>query len=553
MRRSLRRIGFAFFLVCLTILSITPIFSRSASGSPSFAEVRPHIIFRPTSLTTVGVPPYTPSEIRQAYSFNRLYSRGINGTGTRIAIVDAFGSPTLLSDVASFDSVTGLPAATINQYFPDGVPKLRNSGWATETSLDVEWAHAMAPGATIDLVIGVSSSLGSIFDAISFVSSSLPSDSVLSMSFGLSESLYPTTGSFTIASFHQLFVTITSHGTTPIASSGDNGASSCCNIQYPASDPLVLAVGGTSLTINPDGSYGGERAWSGSGAGSSLIFSKPSFQAGLGDSMRDIVDVSYDADPNTGVLVVFNGGLFQVGGTSAGAPQWSSLIALTDQLGGTKLGVAASTLYHLSSYHDVTTGSDGFFSASIGWDYPTGLGSPNATSTAVAATKTLYTVKVNNVSVFQGATITTNGTLTVDPIALTVSGPMTVTARNSTTLAFLFSKTYTVPVLFLATKGGILQASFLLNIAISPYSLSSDLTVALQAGSPSAIVLVTRQIDINGSGTVDFLDASTLAIAYGSSIGSPNYNPLADLNANGMVDFIDASILAFFFSSPDLR
>jgi subtilase family serine protease len=409
----------------------------------------------------------------------------------------------------------------------------------------------MAPAATIDLVIAVSSSIGSIYDAISFVSTSLPSDNVLSMSFGQSESLYPTTGPYTISGFHQLFAAMTSHGTTPVASSGDSGASSCCNVQYPASDPLVLAVGGTSLAINPNGSYGGEAAWSGGGAGSSLVFSKPSFQQGLGDSMRDIVDVSYDADVNTGVLVIFKGGILQVGGTSVGAPQWSSLLALSDQAGSTKLGVAAYRLYKLSSYHDVTSGSDGFFSATIGWDYPTGLGSPNATGTLLQLTQSFKTVLASN-STFQGVDVVTNGTITANPSTLALSGAATVTATNTTSHLVLFSKTYTLPAQSLISKGGFMQASFLLNIGVLPYLLSSDVNVVLHGASLNATVLVTRQIDIDGNGIVDFLDASTLAIAYGSSIGSPSYNPRADLQGTGKVTFIDASILGFFYQAPNL-
>ena len=548
---ALRGIVPGLAAVLLIIGSVVPLFPSPAAVSASEVVVYPNILFRPASLTTVGVPPYTPNEIRQAYSFVPLYSRGINGTGTRIAIVDAFGSPTLSSDLTSFDSLTGLPSATVNQYFPDGPPRQRDSGWATETSLDVEWAHAIAPAATIDLVVAFSSSLASIYDAILFVANSLPNESVVSMSFGQTESLYPTTGSFTIANFHQLFVTMTSRGTTPVASTGDSGASSCCNIQYPASDPLVLAVGGTSLAINPDGSYGGERAWSGGGAGSSLIYSKPSYQMGLGDSMRDIADVSYDADLNTGVLIVFNGGQFQVGGTSVGAPQWSSLVALSDQAAATSLGAVAYRLYKLSSYHDVTSGSDGFFSAGPGWDYPTGLGSPNATSTIISLTQSFKTALTDNTS-FHGVTVATNGTLSVNPTTLRISGAVTVTATNSTTHAVLFSKTYTIPGLILVSKGGDLQTSFLLNTAVLPYSLSSDVNMVLRGASLTASVLITRQLDVDGNGMVDFLDFSTLAMAFGSTVGSPSYNPKADLQATGTVTFIDASIMAFFFQAPNL-
>jgi subtilase family serine protease len=514
-------------------------------------EIQHPMVYRVSSLTTLGAPPFTPSEIRRAYDFVKLYSRGVDGNGTRIAIVDAFGDPVLSSDVQTFDSMTGLPPATINFYYPDGVPKRGNSGWAVETALDVEWAHAIAPAATIDLVVAVNSGIGSIFDAISFVANSLPNSAVLSMSFGLSESLYPTTGSFTIAATHQLFVTITSHGTTPLASSGDSGSTSCCNVQYPSSDPLVTAVGGTTLTLNSTASYVGETAWSGSVAGSSIMFTKPSYQQGLGDSMRDVVDVSYDADPNTGVLVIEGGSTFQVGGTSAGAPQWAGLIALASQANSEKYGSLNPKLYKIATYHDITSGSDGFFTATQGWDYPTGLGSPDANS-AVTALSPSILVTITNSTTFRGVFVSTSGTLTISPANLTFSGTIAVSAKNSTTGTTLFTKTYTIPGLRLQNSSSILQGTLLLNIPILPYSLSSGIRVAVAGGIGTSSVLVTRQVDFLLDGTVDLFDVSAFGSAWASSIGSSNYNPKADFNADGSIDLLDASIIGSFWQAHDL-
>lgn len=384
-----------------TISLLAPV--QDSGANRALPEVEHPLIYHPASLSTPGLPPFVPSDLQRAYDYLPLYVRGIKGNGTRIAIIDAFGDPPLSSDLASFDTLTGLPSAPVNLYFPDGVPKFRNSGWALETALDVEWAHAIAPAATIDNVIAFDASFGHIFDAIAFVANSLPNETVLSMSFGAAESTYPATGPLTIAATHQLFVTIASHGTTAFASSGDSGASSCCNIQYPASDPLVASVGGTTLTLKSDASYSSETAWSGSSAGASIVFSKPTWQQGLGDSMRDIVDVSYDGDPNTGVLVVQGGKTFQVGGTSAGSPQWAALAALASQANSIKYGSIAPRLYKISSYHDITAGSDGFFSATIGWDYPTGLGTPDAN--AIVNALGLFNFTVSNsggINVLQG-------------------------------------------------------------------------------------------------------------------------------------------------------
>jgi subtilase family serine protease len=481
--------------------------------------------------------------------FLPLYSRNVDGRTTRIAIVDAYGDPTLTSDLTGFDGFTGLPSATVNFYYPNGVPHRTNSNWAVETALDVEWAHSMAPGATIDLVVGVDASLGSIYNAILYVANSLPGDAVLSMSFGLSESLYPTTGSGTIASFHQLFVTITSHGTVAVASSGDSGASSCCNIQYPASDPLVLAVGGTSLTLNSDASYSHESAWTGSSAGSSIIYPKPSWQLGKGDSMRDDVDVSYDADPNTGVMVLALGSSFEVGGTSAGAPQWAALLALASQANSIKYGTVNSQLYKSSSYHDVTTGSDGFFSASTGWDYPTGLGTPDANATVNFLGS--LSLSATNINSLQGVTVTTTSLLTINMSNLTVSGTVSAVAKNSTTQATIFTKTYSTQNLKLQNQTNSFQVSFLLNIPVLPYSLSSDVTIKLVQSVATASVLLTRQLDINANGSVDIVDVSIMAVAFNSTVGTSAYNPRADFDANGVIDIIDASIAARYFGATD--
>jgi subtilase family serine protease len=469
------------------------------------------------------------------------------GNRTQIAIVDAFGDPSLASDLASFDSITGLPPTTLIVRYPDGLPKRTSSGWAVETALDVEWAHAIAPAATIDLVVAVDSSLGGIFDAIAFVANSLPNETVLSMSFGLSESAYPSTGSFTIASTHALFNTITSHGTTSFASSGDAGASSCCNIQYPASDPLVVAVGGTSLTLNPDASYSHETTWTGSGAGSSIVFSKPTWQQGLGDSMRDIVDVSYDADPNTGVLVVQGGREFQVGGTSAGAPQWAALAALASQANSARYGGLSPKLYGLASYHDVNSGSNGFFSANSGWDYPTGMGTPDANAT-VKSLRTTAVISISSTLNFQGITVTTAGTLLVNFTIPTAFGTISVAAVNSTTGALLFSKTYAITSLSFVNG----QTRFVMNVNVGPYALSSDVTV--RSGiAPNGSVQVTRELDINGDGSVDLADGAIVGAAYGSFIGSSTYNPVADFNADGFVNIFDFAIFGSFYQAPAFR
>src|SRR5712691_937329 len=201
--------------IVLLILTIAgaggrPVSNVAAVGSGSLLpQVQHPLLYRPASTSSPGVPPYVPSDIRKGYDFNPLYARGVNGSGTRIAIIDAFGDPSMSKDLSSFNSQTGLPPATMNTYYPDGQPATRDSGWALETALAVEWAHAIAPAATIDLVVYYDSGLGHMFDAMKLVANTLTNETVLSMSFGLSESQYPTAGSLTIAATHNLFVTMT--------------------------------------------------------------------------------------------------------------------------------------------------------------------------------------------------------------------------------------------------------------------------------------------------------------------------------------------------------
>lgn len=477
-----------------------------------------------------------------------MYGRGIKGNGTSIAIVDAYGDPQIGQDLHSFDSIAGLSAPTISIHYPDGVPTTTDANWAVETALDVEWAHAIAPAASIDIVVAFDATLPSIFDGINFVATQLPSETVLSMSFGLSESQFPTTGPYTIAAHHQLFTTISSHGTSSFASSGDNGASVCCDPSYPASDPLVIAVGGTSLYLDGTDNYAGEDTWSGSGAGSSTVFAKPSWQKGLGDPSRDIVDVSYDGDPATGFLVTEGGRQLQVGGTSAGSPQWAALTALASQATRTRYGSIAGKLYNLTSYHDVTTLSDGFFSAGTGWDYPTGLGTPDANQ--LIGNLIQPSVHFRASGLFQGLNITTTGSLQSNNITLTISGTVSVAAVNATTLVTVFTKNYTITNITLQNMTMGLMAHFLLSIPVSPYPVSDDFAVTVKGSRTTIQVDPTRRVNISGGGLVNINDVSIVIGDYNARIGGSRYNASADLAVTGIVGVTDVSIVDLYFNSP---
>jgi subtilase family serine protease len=341
-----------------------------------------------TSTTPQG---YSPTQIRAVYGIDGItFSNGTisgDGAGQTIAIVDAYADPNIASDLATFDAEYGIaspPSFTVDNLGATTT----DAGWALETALDVEWAHAIAPAANIVLVEASSASLQALFGAVSYASN-LAGVGVVSMSWGTDEFSSE-------ARYDSVFTTPAGHtAITYVAASGDDGASS--GVMYPAASPDVLAVGGTTLTLTASGSYGSESAWSGSTGGFSSYESEPSYQTstlasvGLSGGHRTVPDVSFNADPSTGYSVYssvpYDGrsGWFQIGGTSAAAPAWAGLVAIADQglatvgQGTLSTSTLQSDLYALpsSDFNDITGGSNGY-SATAGYDLVTGLGSPKA-------------------------------------------------------------------------------------------------------------------------------------------------------------------------------
>jgi len=367
---------------------------------------------------------YTPQQLWQAYGFSGLLASGDNGSGKTIVIIDAFGSPTIKTDLQDLDRDMGLPNTTLNVIPVGNVPPFDINddnmvGWAEETSLDVQWAHAIAPGATIDLVEAASNNDADILAATKYAIDNKLGD-VISQSFGEAEACVSPAS--VIPEEHALFAKATSEGMTLFASSGDSGASqpACAgdgavlSASTPASDPNVTGVGGTSLNLTddptgtatvPSGSRVSETAWTEfkfgcnppaldfpfdincSGGGFSSLYAMPSWQAPLvqkygqlnaGPPERGVPDVSYNAGSNGGVLThigfllpLFGFGqddpvYFIVGGTSAGSPQWAGLAADADQMAGHDLGNINGSLYRLAqnpktygaNFFDITQGNN---------------------------------------------------------------------------------------------------------------------------------------------------------------------------------------------------
>jgi subtilase family serine protease len=386
-------------------------------------------------------PCFAPRQLRAAYGIQPLLDHGITGRGQTIVLPEfpppATGSPSSITgtevpavtdvrqDLARFDSRFGLPAARLQV-----VNTLAHapSPWLAtlEEVADTEVVHAAAPDAAIREVLIPSSDAASPGRTAAAVLSALrlglAQGAVVSLSAGAGEQCF--TPAVTAGADSVLRAAERDH-VTVVISTGDSGAAGTpCpgagtgavpvkGVDLPASDPLALAVGGTSLQASRTaGAYAGETAWNipppaagpasrASGGGFSQLFPRPAYQAGIADieAARGIPDVAADADPRTGMALAISGGgqdgiLIGGGGTSVAAPLWAAVIALADQYAGRDLGFVNPALYRIGrsasyhqAFHDVTAGTNTVespaqaitgFQAAPGWDPVTGWGSPNA-------------------------------------------------------------------------------------------------------------------------------------------------------------------------------
>jgi subtilase family serine protease len=353
--------------------------------------MRPHYQIGLAGTSVETGPPLsalTPSEVRHAYGFDRISNQG---AGQIIGIVDAYDDPDAEADLGVFDAQFGLPACTsangcFRKVYSNGQKPATNPNWALEIALDIEWAHSIAPRATILLVEAPTNSLTNLLAGVETAVSN--GASAVSMSW--------TVGEFsTEHSYDNDFV---ASGVTFLAAAGDDGT----GVSYPAASPDVVGVGGTSLHLAPNGSYQSESPWSGSGGGLSQFEREPLFQSrfpipddGKGYRDRGTPDVSFNADPGTGVAVYDSVGLggsagwFQVGGTSAGTPQWAALIAIVNATraaaGKANLSSTNTHLYFSAkslegTFNTVPTGTACVAPCGnrANYDYGTGLGTPQA-------------------------------------------------------------------------------------------------------------------------------------------------------------------------------
>jgi subtilase family serine protease len=384
----------------------------------------------PTSRVATGpVGGYTPAQIRAAYFLNPLLRKGIDGRGQSIVIVDSFGSPTIRHDLKVFDRQFRLPPPrSLMIIHPAGpIPAFRSTqtrlGWAEETTLDVEWAHVMAPRARIVLAeTPVSENEGrsgfpQIVNAEKYVMAH-KLGGVISQSFGATEETFPR-GTLRPLRGAYLEAAQPAHNVTVVSASGDAGATDYRNsmttfytrpvTSWPASDPLVTAVGGLNLRLDklgrrkaPDKVWNDPGYPSASGGGKSVIFGRPVFQqddAAIVGAHRGVPDISMSASCSHPVDIYqnFSGGGWEIiCGTSEATPLFAGIVALADQVAGRSLGPINADLYKMASIRksgivDITRGNNTVtfqqngttytvrgWVAVPGYDLSSGLGTINA-------------------------------------------------------------------------------------------------------------------------------------------------------------------------------
>ena len=311
-----------------------------------------------------------------------------NGGGGIIAIVGAYDYPTAENDLNVYSDQFGLPPCTIangcfQKVFASGKKPSANCGWAQEAALDIELAHAMAPNAKIVLVEAASNGFTDLLNAVDVASSIVQASGTngqVSMSWGGSEFSSEATKDF--------------HFTAPkvvyFAASGDSGGKTI----WPGVSPNVVSAGGTTINRDSSGNYISETAWSGSGGGASQYESIPSYQFPISDmvgSQRGAPDVSFDANPNSGVWVYDStschgmSGWLIFGGTSVSSPALAGIVNLAGSFASSSAaeletiysvcGTGPASTCSSADFRDITSGKAGSFTTKTGWDFVTGVGS----------------------------------------------------------------------------------------------------------------------------------------------------------------------------------
>ncbi len=425
-----------------------------------------------------AVATYTPAQIRAAYGLPALPAAGTTlssqqaaqlGAGQTIYIIDANDDPNAAAELATFDLQFGLPGCSVTSIaagaaLPLPAPATSgcsfsvvhstsagsmtssapgyDSGWATEIALDVQWTHATAPLARIILIEAPDSSVNSLVAAVSLANAMGPG--VVSMSFGSTE------GGWTAS----VDASFSNPAMTYVAAAGDSGA----GVNWPAVSAHVLAVGGSTLTYT-GAAPRSEIVWSGTGGGVSQYTPTPSYQNSTVPEMgtpahRSVSDVTFNADPSSGqyIAVLAPGATtatwLSAGGTSLATPQWAGILAVADALRAKAAqsvlgdphaniyGIASQGASYASAFYDITRGSDGSCAdcyAGIGYDLPTGIGTPNVTSllSALVAAPANSAPPASAPIVSSASISGTSGSPLSFAVSATAADPLTYTLANA--------------------------------------------------------------------------------------------------------------------------
>lgn len=389
-----------FILLAVSPISTTIVFAMGTGGTTGPVQAAPMSInIRALSADTPTCLPIEicPALLDTAYGFNTLHIDGINGSGQSIVIIESCQESNISSDLKTFDSFFKLPNPSLNIYYPQG-KCTANYGWGPEIAIDVEWSHALAPAATIDLIIANQPSFADLFGAWSFALKNHLGDEI-SNSWG---SAIPTACS---SSTGELLKEAAAVNVTVTASTGDSGAWTSGPGQTPANCLGVLSVGGTTLDMASNGRYEGESAWSDGGGGYVKGTKEPSFQNSVSiKDPRNLLgkpDVSSDANPLTGVWIYETpdegGWSCCWGGTSVSNAAWAGFLSDVNQIRLSNglatagylnpflylylYGVGGTSILYNTNFHDINKGSNGF-TAGKGWDAASGIGSFQANNLA---------------------------------------------------------------------------------------------------------------------------------------------------------------------------
>lgn len=528
-----------------------------------------------------------PADYATIYDLASLYSNGINGTGQSIAIVAR--SNISMTDLEGFRSEFGLPANNPTVIIASGTDPGFVSGDGDEATLDVQWSGAVAPNATVKLVIATSTATADGVDlsAQYIVNNNLAP--VMSVSFGSCEAGMGASG---VAFYNSLWQQAASQGITVMVASGDSGAAGCSAggstsgsmraVNGLCTSSYDVCVGGTEFaegnnsaqywlpgnnstmgsavsyipeTVwNESGSNGGTDLWAG-GGGASIYLAKPSWQTGIGvpnDNARDVPDVALSAAGHDGYLIEENGDLYVISGTSAASPSFAGIMALVNQKMGVRLGVPNSTLYTLAAlqasggaqvFHDIKTGSNTVpgvtgFNAGTGYDQASGLGSVDAgllvnhwTDAANTKSPTLtVAASSSSLSVAAGATGTFQATVTggnafKSAVTLSVSG-----APAGVTVALSSGS--------IASPG---SGSVTATVTAAKTAAAGTYSITITASGENLTAKATTALTITNPAFTLAASASTTDLSTGSSTAVPlsitpsgGFNSTVALSVSGM-------------------